>query len=388
MDQLSGPSGVVHQAPKVVRTAVVAFDDPAPVTELARCLGDGPFAMVALFITPMADIDEIAQQVNTAFAETLVVGCTTAGEIGDHGYAEGQIVAMALPRDGFLARTQLVEDLSNFDGQQLIDRIIQTRNGLMREEPDWGHEFNFMLIDGMSTLEDALTSEIAAGLGPVPLFGGSAGDGASFNKTFILHDGRVLTNAAVIAQVRTKCRIEVFKTDHFKATDRRMVVTKASPERRVVHEINAEPAAREYARLVGKDPDQLTTFTFAAHPLVVRVGGQHHVRSIQQVAENGDLVFFSAIDEGLVLTLAEPTNMVTHLEQELAALAEVTRPDAILACECMFRRMEAEQNQMAGSISNLLAANNVYGFCTYGEQINSMHVNQTLTGVAIYPPDP
>jgi hypothetical protein len=28
----------------------------------------------------------------------------------------------------------------------------------------------------------------------------------------------------------------------------------------------------------------------------------------------------------------------------------------------------------------------VVGFSTYGEQLNSMHVNQTMTGVAIYPP--
>jgi hypothetical protein len=27
------------------------------------------------------------------------------------------------------------------------------------------------------------------------------------------------------------------------------------------------------------------------------------------------------------------------------------------------------------------------GFSTYGEQVNSMHVNQTMTGVALYPPD-
>jgi hypothetical protein len=28
----------------------------------------------------------------------------------------------------------------------------------------------------------------------------------------------------------------------------------------------------------------------------------------------------------------------------------------------------------------------VVGFSTYGEQINGLHVNQTMTGVAIYPP--
>ena len=34
----------------------------------------------------------------------------------------------------------------------------------------------------------------------------------------------------------------------------------------------------------------------------------------------------------------------------------------------------------------ILAKNRVVGFSTYGEQFNGMHVNQTMTGVAIFPP--
>ena len=34
-------------------------------------------------------------------------------------------------------------------------------------------------------------------------------------------------------------------------------------------------------------------------------------------------------------------------------------------------------------MSELYRSNNVIGFQTYGEQYRSMHVNQTLTGVAI-----
>jgi hypothetical protein len=37
-------------------------------------------------------------------------------------------------------------------------------------------------------------------------------------------------------------------------------------------------------------------------------------------------------------------------------------------------------------MSRLLADHDVIGFNTYGEQFNSVHVNQTFTGVAIYPP--
>ena len=151
--------------------------------------------------------------------------------------------------------------------------------------------------------------------------------------------------------------------------------------------INAEPAAREYARILGKDPEQLSAFTFAAHPVVVRFGGTHHVRAIQRVLDNGDLVFFSAIDEGLVLTLAEPEDMAVHLDRELARIARGRTPQAIIACDCILRRLEAEQKQRTGAISDILARNKVVGFSTYGEQINGMHVNQTMTGVAIFAPE-
>jgi len=184
----------------------------------------------------------------------------------------------------------------------------------------------------------------------------------------------------------SSCKVKVFSLNHLTPTNRRMVVTGADPARRVVHQINAEPAAQEYARLLGKDPAQLTTFTFAAHPVVVRIGGSHHVRAIQQMAPNGDLVFFSAIDEGLVLTLAEPQDMAVHLDSALNALSEAGKPAAILACDCILRRIEAMENQRFGAVSSLLKSHGVVGFSTYGEQLNSMHVNQTMTGVAIYPP--
>ena len=42
-----------------------------------------------------------------------------------------------------------------------------------------------------------------------------------------------------------------------------------------------------------------------------------------------------------------------------------------------------ERKQVKHAISSILLENKVIGFSTYGEQFNSMHVNQTFTGVAI-----
>jgi hypothetical protein len=369
-----------------VPRAHVLANLPNAAQALARGLGPGPFACVLLFISPAADLPALTLGLAAEFGDCPVMGCTTAGEISDAGYTEGEIVAVGFPASLFAAETLLIEDLHQIEPEPLIGRMIRMRGALERARPEWEHEFAFLMVDGLSIREDELTAVLAAGLGPVPLFGGSAGDGTRFKATFVLHCGRVASNAAVLVMLRTACRVKVFNLDHLVPTARRMVVTEADPSRRIVRQINMEPAAQEYARVLGKDPAQLTTFTFAAHPLVVRIGGRHHVRAIQRVAENGDLVFFSAIDEGLVLTLAEPLEMVSHLQRELAALRAEGEPMAILACDCILRRMEALEKQQYGAVSEVLRDNNVIGFSTYGEQWNSMHVNQTMTGVAIYPP--
>jgi hypothetical protein len=374
----------LQPADPVMPRAHVEARDPEALAKLARGLGPGPFAAVILFVSPLADREDLEAALPEAFPGVMVIGCTTAGEISPDGYAEGEIVAVGLPA-GVFAVDCLGIDLAALDGQELIGRLIRARAGLARRHSAWEDEFAFLMVDGLSIREDELTAALGPGLGPVPLFGGSAGDGTRFGATFVLQDGGFRQGWAVLMLVRTACTVKVFSLNHLVPTDRRMVVTGADPARRVVHQINAEPAAQEYARLLGKDPAQLTTFTFAAHPVVVRIGGSHHVRAIQRMAENGDLVFFSAIDEGLVLTLAEPLDMAVHLEAALSGLSVGERP-AILACDCILRRIAAEEGQRFGAVSALLQAHGVVGFSTYGEQLNSMHVNQTMTGVAIYPP--
>jgi hypothetical protein len=62
---------------------------------------------------------------------------------------------------------------------------------------------------------------------------------------------------------------------------------------------------------------------------------------------------------------------------------EIGEVSTYIGFECIFRRLDAEQHQFAREMSELYRENRVVGFHTYGEQYGSMHVNQTLTGVAI-----
>lgn len=143
------------------------------------------------------------------------------------------------------------------------------------------------------------------------------------------------------------------------------------------------PAAIEYANAVGLDPDSLTPNSFASHPVVVRVGGEYYCRSIQKCEDDHSLSFFCAIDNGIVLTIAKPTGMVKStrnaIEELRSSLGEL---DMILGFDCILRRLDARNRGNFDEISALYAQANVVGFGTYGEQFNSMHINQTFTGIA------
>jgi hypothetical protein len=369
-----------------MRVAQVTCDQPNLMEEIRLQLGDDPFALVCLFAAPCADFKQLIEDASGAFEGADVLGCTTAGELGAAGYEEGQILCVGFPARYFTSITYALDLLNMADDQQIIDTLIQQRMALAQTAPDRPHEFAFLLVDGLSMSEESLTTILASGLGPMPLFGGSAGDGVNFKQTWLSHNGEIMENAAVLALVRSACPVKVFSHDNLAPTEMRMVVTAANPEARTVQEINAEPAAVEYARLLGKDPNQLDPFTFAEHPVVVRLGDSHHVRAIQRVNEHGELVFFSAINEGMVLTLAEHRDIVENLREGLSKLSAEQEPDLILGCDCILRRIAADQRQKTREVSALLSENRVIGFSTYGEQFGALHVNQTLTGVAIYPP--
>ena len=371
---------------KYLRKACVSINDPDPVARLAQQLGRDN-AFVAMFASPNADFTAIMRHASILFSRAEVVGCTTAGEVFG-GYVEDQIVAIALPFSDFAVSMVEVSDLANLDGKQVVKDMIVARRDLAAAHPEFTSEFAFLIVDGTSFHEDELMNVLAHGLGPVPLFGGSAGDGARFEKSLVARGAKVRQQGAYLTFVRTRCPIKVFSLDHLDVTQERMVVTKADPSRRQVQEINGAPAAIEYARLLKKDPGQLGPFTFAAHPLVVRAGGRYHVRSIQRVANGTDLVFFSAIDEGVVLTLATPQHLAQTLDARLSELTEGQGMlDGILACDCILRRIESQQKQLNHVMADVLQRHRVTGFSTYGEQFGALHVNMTMTGIAIFEPE-
>lgn len=118
--------------------------------------------------------------------------------------------------------------------------------------------------------------------------------------------------------------------------------------------------------------------------MVVVIGGTNYVRSIAKANSDGSLTFFCAIDEGMVLRVAHGANLVDNLEQTFAAIrAAIGEPQLIIGCDCILRRLEIVQARLIDRVEDVFRRNKVIGFNGYGEQYRGVHVNQTLTGIAI-----
>jgi hypothetical protein len=343
-------------------------------------------ALVIFFCSSDYDLDVLAAEIGRRFADVPTIGCTTAGEIGPVGCREHSFVGASLSSTVCQAVVGTIDQLHNFGmsmGQTLGKHLLET---LYEKAPgtDTTNSFGLLLIDGLSAREETVARAYQAALGPIPLVGGSAGDGLHFRRTCVYYQDRFHADAAVIALLTTSLPFTVFKTQHFTPMEKRVVITEADPARRIVKEINGSPAAQEYARLLGIEVTDLTPSHFAASPVVVLIDGNNYVRSIQKVNPDGSITFYCAIEEGVVLRVAHGIGLVDNLEQAFAQIrSKVGAPQLVIGYDCILRRLESLENHSEGQVESIFRTHNVVGFNTYGEQFHGVHVNQTLTGVAL-----
>ena len=315
--------------------------------------------------------------------DCVIAGCSSAGEIGPQGYASDSVVAIGFPARHFRAASLLLPDLAALPVSEWMAQLRQMARDF---GPDPArHLFGLLLTDGLAGQEDALVATLDAALPSVPVLGGSAGDGLDFRRTSLLAQGAVRSGVAVFLLVETDLTIREVTFAHFSPTPTRAVVTAAIPEKRRILELNAEPAAQEYARLTGLRRADLTPSEFARHPLLLRMGGRHHVRAISAITDDDGLSLMSSIDTGTVLTLGRSEDLIQGFSDLLEALP--TPPLMVLAFDCILRRLALERAGLTDRMSDLYRRHRVAGFNTYGEQHSGMHVNQTFVGLAFMDPD-
>ena len=333
-----------------------AADPRQAVSEFHKAVEQPDMELVIFFCSSEYDLEPLAEEMNCLFKGVRVVGCTTAGEIGPEGYLTHSISGASFPAGITKAVIGVLNNLEQFDiagGYNFTQLLLQQLESKVPEaNPE--NSFAIMLIDGLSVREEPVAHALQYALGKIPLFGGSAGDDLKFSETFVFNDGHFQSNSVALILISTSLPFKIFKTQHFVSTAERLVVTEADSSKRIVKEINGLPAAEEYARLLGVEMKNLDPMHFAVSPVVVMIDGTDYVRSIQKANPDGSLTFFCAIEEGLVLRVAQGINLVNNLDATFKKIQEeMGVPQLVIGCDCILRKLEIYQNSLTESVANI-----------------------------------
>ncbi len=344
--------------------------------------------LLFVFHSSLQNPHAVAANLADKFPNTLIVGCSTAGEWITGQHKNHALVLTGISTPDIRWAVSVIEDLSapSAGSARAVCSDLVRQLDINWTDLNAGGYFCLSFFDGLSKREESVIAAMASELGDVPLLGGSSGDDLKFDNAFVIANGKAYQHAAVFILAESRVPFRAIKHQHYIPGDHDVVITKASMADRVVNRLDGMPAAQRYAELLGLDVEVLTPQVFSDNPLAYPYGNECYVRALRRVCEDDSLEFGCAIEEGMVLNLCKHQDMAAEYDRLMVELNPGgNKIPLLIVCNCIYRALEG----MEGDLNQQLAektcaiADHMIGFDTYGEQWQGLHVNQTLVALAL-----
>lgn len=359
-------------------------DGAKAVAEITKDWPQESPSLILVFHSTKQDAESLVAALAKRYPNVPLAGCTTSGEhLNGHHY-RGAVVMSGLWTPEVRWSVGLLSDINTLNRERATQAVKELTVKLELSTDQLSSERNFCLtfIDGLSLAEESVSALVAEALEGVPLLGGSAGDDLKFEKTQIIANQTVASNAAVLVLAESNAPFEILKHQHFLRRPEQLAVTKVDVKNRRVYELDGMPAKQAYARALGVKTEELTDDQCFSNPLIFRANNELYIRSIQRIESDDSIVFYCGVEEGMVLELGGHEDIEQALQGEVKTQQKA---DLFLACNCILRALETEQVGKHDELGKILqqSATTVIGFDTYGEQLNGLHINQTLVGLRL-----
>jgi hypothetical protein len=347
-------------------------------------------ATTILFASTSQDLTALGRELACRGVDR-VIGAAAGRVIGADGFAADGVAGFHLPPHRFATADTLLEDPAGMALPELRSRVQRLRrefDGIRAGALQ--HCFAILLADAESRCEERLAGVLGMELNGMPLIGGSAGDlyfnplGHPPGSTRLLYHGEAKRAAAILCLVASASPVAAYCHNHYLPSDKKMVITDAEPERRVVREIDGRPALEVYAAACGFRKRLLNSRDFAPYPLMIRIGGHYYPRGMQRIYADGALEFACALEPGLVVSLARPGDMIASLDELFSVMRRrIGAPDLVIGVDCAARTAYMQREGLSAGIEALLKRNSVVGFSSLGEQFNTVHANNSFTCLGV-----
>ena len=386
-----------------------SIDSAAAGTEaatgaIAGLAGAGPSLML-VYATADHDHDQLLASIAKVAPGVPIVGCSGEGIIanGESDESLAAVAVMAIASDRIRFRSFLVEDYGRDPeaaGRQ-IAALVNAEGAAAR--------CLWLMPDGLhgncTTLLRTLHAEVTL---PIPIVGGAAADGMTFERTFQYGAGRAISGGVAAVLVLGDADAEIAVSHGCQPIGLERVVTKA--EGGWIYEIDGKPAWSAFKEYLSDDVEDLNgegiVHLCIGEPL--RNGGSssydpYVIRTPLQLDKASGSLFFpgGGLTEGGViqLTRRDPDKIresARTCAEQLRGRHEGRDPDLVLQFDCAGRGRilwgGCATAEIVAPLRKVLGPNAPWiGFHTYGEiapiEGRPYYHNYTVALCALYEQD-
>jgi hypothetical protein len=200
-------------------TATRASATEAAAEIKAELAGFGVKMLVFFASWGAYDPDEISAEMQSAFPEAIVYGCSSHAEIYNGKTLTGSVTAMAFTSESVIdAKVEVLENLSSGVNADAAFASFDAYFNTPMATANYHEYGGIILMDGLSMKEEEVMSNIGSHTN-IMFTGGSASDTLAFNKTYIFAHGKTYSDAALLAVFKTASHIDFIKTQSVDVLD-------------------------------------------------------------------------------------------------------------------------------------------------------------------------
>lgn len=323
-----------------------------------------------------------------AFPDSVLVGCSTAGEIFGRSVDSGSLVLTRLWFSAIEYRTSCARVAAMDDSFQAGSTIGADLSGFAPEAV-------LVFAPGVQVNGSALVQGIREHLPRTSISGGLAGDGGAFRRTFVLGPDGIESDKVVSLALRgTALRVTHGSFGGWTPFGPPREVTRATGN--VLYELDGQPALALYKQYLGEYSSGLPAsgLLFPFEMVDEGAPGNGLIRTILGVDESaGSLILAGDVRAGGQLRLMHASNERLVDGAESAARQAVDRwteakPELALLVSCVGRKLimgDAIDDEVEAVAQVLGGEIPLCGFYSYGEiaplggQGECLLHNQTMT---------
>lgn len=317
-----------------------------------------------------------SQKLQNRYPEAVVIGSSTYVNYNSEGYSHCGASVMAV-NSGIEVSAGLIFDIDRHPGMYKV-HIVEALDKLSSYENTCCLEFMTAFGKGEELVLD--TFEEVLGEKDITVAGGSAGVALDRKETFVALNGHIYKQSCAFVFIHNlEGKICFYRENIYKPTSYRFTATYADCEDRTVMEYDGEPAAEILSRALNVPVEKLKE-ELVFHPMGRIVDGSVNITEADEVFDDGAISYYATIYNHTKMLLLETDNIRRVWSETVQQVRnDIPKPSFTISVNCLSRSRLFEKESCFGEFVNVLRNYGKFiGVSGYGEQLNYIHLNQTM----------